>query len=57
MLDNYHQAEKVLLKLRDKLVSQPELRSKYCQKIEAAIAEGHIIRISDEELKEEVGTH
>jgi len=37
MKDNYWQAKNVLLRLRSKLESQPELCSKYCEKIETAI--------------------
>jgi len=41
------------MRLRCKLEDDPEICSKYCEKIEAAIAEGHIIRISDTSLQKE----
>ena len=50
MKDNYSQARDVLLRLKNKLSSRPELRSKYCDKIETAVAEGHILRVPDEVL-------
>ena len=50
MPNNYAQAKRALLNLRRRLVDQPELRLQYCKKIENAITEGHLIRISDDEL-------
>ena len=55
MKDNYSRARDVLLRLKNRLNSRPELRSKYCDKIETAIAEGHILRVPDEVLREEKG--
>ena len=50
MPNDYTQAKRALLNLRRRLVDQPELRLQYCKKIENAITEGHLIRISDDEL-------
>ena len=52
MRDNYQQAKNVLVRLRRKLQNQPELSAKYCEKIETAIAEDHIVRIYDAELQD-----
>ena len=47
MKNNYAQA-KLLLRLEKRLESQPEVKEKYCQKIQAAISEGHIEKISND---------
>ena len=51
MKNNYYQVKNVLLKPRHKLDAHPELYFKYCEKLEAAIAKGHIVQVSEEELQ------
>ena len=48
MKDNFEQAKTALLRLRKKLSSQPDLRAKYCEKIESAIDAGHIVKLQNE---------
>ena len=48
MKDNFKQAKDALLRKRKKLSSQPDLKSKYCEKIKSAIAAGHIVKLSNE---------
>ena len=43
--NNYTQAKTSLLRLRKKLQSQPEIMAKYCEKMQAAIDEGHLLRL------------
>ena len=42
------------MRLQTKLNNQPELRSKYCEKIEGAIEQGHIVRIADKDFKNDI---
>ena len=46
MTNNFNQAKKISLKLQKRLKSNPDLMSKYCEKIKNGIAEGHILSIS-----------
>ena len=55
MKDNFEQAKDTLLRTRKKLSSQPDLKSKYCEKIKSAIAAGHIVKLSNE--SEDTITH
>jgi len=48
MKNNYEQAKGALLRVKKKLSSQPELKKKYCEKIESAIAVGYIVKLSNE---------
>ena len=48
MKNNYAQAKTALLRLKKKLESQPEVKEKYCQKIQAAISKDHIEKIPDD---------
>jgi len=52
--NNYAQAKRAILSLQRKLADKPELRSQYCNKIDTAIKEGHLIRISNEELSKDL---
>ena len=50
MQNNYAQAKSALLRLQTKLKNQSEIREKYCEKIQTAIDQGHIVRIANDEL-------
>ena len=54
MPNNYFQAKTALMKLQSKLKDQPEIRDKYCEKIDAAINQGHIVRIADDDLQQDL---
>jgi len=47
MKNNYEQAKGALLRVKKELSSKPELKKKYCEKIELAIAAGHIVKLSN----------
>ena len=57
--NNYTQAKISLLRLRKKLQSQPEIITKYCEKMQAAIDEGHLLRLpkKDAERKSTKQSH
>ena len=48
MKGSFEQAKDALLRMRKKLSLQPNLKSKYCKKIESPIAAGHIVILSNE---------
>ena len=54
MKDNYEQAKSALLGLRRKLENSPDLLTKYCEKIEGAIKEGHLVRLPEEVRRQEM---
>ena len=54
MPNNYSQAKTTLMKFQNKLKDQPEIRDKYCEKIDAAINQGHIVRIADDDLQQDL---
>ena len=45
MPDNYYKAKCVVLSFRKRLNSQPETMAKYCEKIDKAIKEGHLVPV------------
>ena len=52
--NNYAQAKNAALKLLRKLEDKPDLRAQYCKKIESAISEGHIVRIPEDDLRQDL---
>ena len=50
MPNNYNQAKASLQSLQKRLNDKPEVRAQYCEKIEAAIQERHIVQIPNDEL-------
>ena len=49
--NNYQQAKAALCSLKKKLGANPTLKGKYCEKIERAIKDGHLVRVDDEILE------
>ena len=49
--NNYTQAKTSLLRLRKKLQSQPEIMVKYCEKMQTAIDEGHLLRLPNKDVQ------
>ena len=49
--NNYQQTKAALYSLKKKLQANPTLKSKYCEKIERAIKDGHLVRVDDEILE------
>ena len=45
--NNYQQAKAALCSLKKKIGANPTLKSKYCEKIERAIEDGHLVRVDD----------
>ena len=54
MPNNYAQAKNAALKLQRKLEDKPDLRAQYCKKIECAFSERHIVRIPEDDLREDL---
>ena len=48
MQNNYEQTKSALLGMMRKLEDSLDLLTKYCKKIEGAITEGHLVRLSEE---------
>ena len=48
--NNFSQAKRALLNLKRRLDNEPELRSQYCNKIDTAVKEGHLVKIPNEAL-------
>ena len=44
---NSNKQKIALLSVRKKVKSQPQVMNKYCEKIEKAIAKGHIVRVQN----------